>query len=187
MPRRRPLTSGHPAERLIGHSQAIVDLRTQIRRLATFDAVGKGSAPTLLLCGETSTGKELVTAGHFRADLYYRLAVVMLDIPPLRAWVEDVVVLVQHFLRHYAEAHGLVPKRLTAAAEGWVRGYGWPGNVRELSHLMERVTLLRPETILDPHTLEQLCLPHIESASPAVPEQAAQEGGPADGGGGPVP
>ena len=55
---------------------------------------------------------------------------------------EDILVLAQHFVRQYAEAHGLLPKRLSRDAEAWLQGYGWPGNVRELSHLMERVTLL---------------------------------------------
>ena len=80
--------------------------------------------------------------GRFRPDLYQRLAVVVMTLPPLRARAEDILLLAGHFLRRSAEAHGLRPKRLSRAAEAWLRGYRWPGNVRELSHLLERVTLL---------------------------------------------
>jgi class 3 adenylate cyclase len=66
-------------------------------------------------------------------------------------------------LGQYAEAHGLRPKRLSGAAEAWLRRYDWPGNVRELSHLMERTTLSSPETLLSPATLEQLCLPRLQA------------------------
>src|SRR5262249_41627586 len=74
-----------------------------------------------------------VTAGHFRADVYYRLAVVVLALPPLRARGEDVVLLAQHYLQQYAATHGVRPKRLGLGAEAWLREYAWPGNVRELS------------------------------------------------------
>jgi class 3 adenylate cyclase len=84
-------------------------------------------------------------------------------------------------LRQYAEGHGLVPKRLSGAAEAWLRDYYWPGNVRELSHLMERVTLLSSETIIDPATLERLGLPRtsastkspLTSADRALPDEAS--------------
>jgi len=89
-----------------------------------------------------------VTEGRFRPDLYHRLAVVILEIPLLCERGEDIELLAQHFLRHYAEAHGLLPKRLSRDTEAWLQGHGWPGNVRELSHLMERVTLLCPEAIV---------------------------------------
>jgi DNA-binding NtrC family response regulator len=85
--------------------------------------------------------------------------VLLLEIPPLRERGEDILVLAQHFLRHYAEGHGLLPKRLSHEAEAWLQSYGWPGTVRELSHLMERVTLLCTEVVVNPPTLEQLCLP----------------------------
>jgi DNA-binding NtrC family response regulator len=84
---------------------------------------------------------EQVAAGRFRADLYHRLAVVVVDLPPWRARQEDFLELTQAFLQRCAAAHGLPSKQLSPAAAAWLRDY-WPGNVRELSHLMERVTLL---------------------------------------------
>ena len=114
-----------------------------------------------------------VAAGQFRADLYHRLAVIVLELPPLRERGDDVLLLAQQWLRQYAEGYGLVPKRLSGAAEAWLRGYRWPGNVRELSHLMERVTLLSSETIIGPETLEQLGLPRL-SAPPKLPLTRAE-------------
>jgi transcriptional regulator with PAS, ATPase and Fis domain len=105
-----------------------------------------------------------VAEGQFRADLYHRLAVVVLELPALRHRGEDIVILAQQFLQQYAKAHQLSPKRLSGAAEAWLREYNWPGNVRELSHLMERVTLLSPEAIINPQTLECLCLPRAQPA-----------------------
>ena len=91
--------------------------------------------------------------------LYHRLAVVILELVPLRQRGKDIVVLAEHLLRQYAEAHGVNPKRLSRDTNAWLLSHAWPGNVRELSHLMERATLLCPETTLNLHTLERLCLP----------------------------
>jgi two-component system, NtrC family, response regulator AtoC len=270
-----PLPRVHPTDRIVGHTPAIEALRAQIRHLAAFDTVGSVLAPTLLLQGETGTGKGLVARvihdsgpraqgpfvdvncaaipemllevelfgfeagtftdakrakpglmesasrgtlfldeidalplplqskllsaieekrvrrlgavegrqldvkliaatptdlsvrvaeGRFRADLYHHLAVVILEIPPLRERGDDILALAQHFVRQYAEGHGLASKRLHRDAAAWLRGYGWPGNVRELSHLMERVTLFSTEVVVTASTLEQLCLPRLPRA-----------------------
>jgi DNA-binding NtrC family response regulator len=288
MARSDPLPPAHPTDRIVGHAPAIQALRAQIRHLATCDTVGSAFVPTLLLQGETGTGKGLVarvihdsgprahgpfvevncaaipetllevelfgfeagtftdakrpkpglmesashgtlfldeidalplllqakllsaidekcvrrlgavesrqldvkciaatptelsvrvTEGRFRSDLYHRLAVVLLEIPPLRERGEDILILAQHFLRQYAEAHGLLPKQVSRDAEVWLQAYGWPGNVRELSHLMERVTLFSPQGVVTAATLEQLCLPRplraVQSGAPPVRSKAA--------------
>jgi DNA-binding NtrC family response regulator len=72
-----------------------------------------------------------VTEGRFRPDLYHRLAVVILEIPLLCERGEDIELLAQHFLRQYAEAHGLLPKRLSRDTEAWLQGHGWPGMRRQ--------------------------------------------------------
>jgi two-component system, NtrC family, response regulator AtoC len=270
MARPRLISSVHPTERLVGEAPAIVALRAQIQQLVTFDTPGNPVVPTVLLQGETGTGKGLVarviyesgpraegpfvevncaaipesllepelfgfeagaftdarrakpglweaasggilfldeidalpltlqgkllsvieakrvrrlgavaehptdvklmvatqadlrarvSEGRFRADLYHRLAVVFLEVPPLRERGADVVLLAQHYLQHAAEAYRLRPKCLDPQAEVWLQRYTWPGNVRELSHLMERVTLLSPGLLIDPKTLEQLSVP----------------------------
>ena len=95
----------------------------------------------------------------------------------LRDRGEDVLILAGELLRQYAKAYRLNPKRLSAAAEGWLRAYPWPGNVRELSHLLERIMLFSAETIIDPDTLERLCLPRppSDAAMATTPDRRAAE------------
>ena len=118
-----------------------------VRRLG---AVTAHAVDVKLIAASQRDLRELVATRGFRADLFHRLAVVVFDVPPLRARVDDVLVLADHFLAAHARAHGLEARRLTDAARAWLRRYAWPGNVRELSHLMERVTLLCPEGALEP-------------------------------------
>ncbi len=84
----------------------------------------------------------LVREGRFREDLYYRLNVVALRIPPLRERPDDVLPLAQHFLERYAAELKRGVKRLAPDAEALLRRHTWPGNVRELQNAMERATLL---------------------------------------------
>jgi two-component system response regulator PilR (NtrC family) len=86
--------------------------------------------------------KTEVAAGTFREDLYYRLNVLPIRIPPLRERPEDVPVLAEHFLRHYSERFGKHFERLGDDARRLLTDYGWPGNIRELKNMMERVALL---------------------------------------------
>ena len=277
MARARPSSPPDPLDRLVGEAPALQTLRAQIQHLARFDAVGHAAVPTVLLQGETGTGKGLVArlihdsgprapgpfievncaaipdpllevelfgveagaftdakrtkpglfeaasggtlfldeiaalplalqgkcltaieakrvrrvgavveqpvdvkliaatqveltaqvpAGRFRADLYHRLAVVVLELPPLRVRGDDILMLARAFLQRYSAAYGVSPQRLSKAAEAWLLGYPWPGNVRELSHLLERVVLLKPATVIDPESLARRCLPQPGSAAP---------------------
>jgi DNA-binding NtrC family response regulator/class 3 adenylate cyclase len=134
----------------------------EAKRIRRLGAVAERPVDVKLIAATSTDLSRHVSEKRFRADLYYRLAVVLLRLPPLRERGEDCLVLAQHFLQRYAAAHGLHPKRLSRVAEAWLLGYDWPGNVRELSHLMERVTLLSPETILDRQILERLCLPRLQ-------------------------
>ncbi len=81
-----------------------------------------------------------VQAGRFREDLFYRLGVVPLSLPPLRERLADIVPLAEHFLA--LAAHGSAPKRLSAEAAAALLAHPWPGNVRELRNTMERVTAM---------------------------------------------
>ena len=238
MARSSPSSRAHPTERLMGQSSLMNALRLQLRHLAAFDTLGNPHAPTVLLQGETGTGKgliarilhdsgpraagpflevncaaipetlleaelfgfeagtftdakrakpglwetasrgtlfldevaelplplqskllkviedkrvrrlgavtervvdvklvaatqvelaTLVQAGRFRADLYPRLSVVLVTVLPLRERREDILVLARHFLAQYGAAHGLQPRRLSAAADAWLQGYDWAG------------------------------------------------------------
>lgn len=90
-----------------------------------------------------------VSAGNFREDLYYRLSVVPMKIPPLRKRGEDIILLAEHFLDRYASKyhrHGLALNRENKAR---IAAYHWPGNVRELKNVMERAVILSHEGTLD--------------------------------------
>jgi two-component system nitrogen regulation response regulator GlnG len=88
--------------------------------------------------------RALIAEGRFREDLYYRLNVVPIRLPPLRERVGDLPDLARSFLRR-ASAEGLPKKALSAEALDALKGYSWPGNVRELENLMRRLAVLCPE------------------------------------------
>ena len=80
--------------------------------------------------------------GRFRSDLFYRLNVVHIALPPLRARGDDVGLLIDHFIQHFSREYQVAPKRVTAEAMARLRGYGWPGNIRELQNAIERAFAL---------------------------------------------
>jgi two-component system nitrogen regulation response regulator NtrX len=86
--------------------------------------------------------KEQVQAGEFREDLYFRLAVVPITVPPLRDRPGDVALLCRHYLDVGCRENGISPKRISAAAQAALEAYAWPGNVRELRNVMERMAIL---------------------------------------------
>jgi DNA-binding NtrC family response regulator len=94
-----------------------------------------------------------VVAGRFRRDLYLRLCVVPLDVPPLRDRVIDIPALTAHFLIVAGTRHGLPTPRLHPGAERIFRRHSWPGNLRELANLCERLTILFPGGRIAPENL----------------------------------
>jgi DNA-binding NtrC family response regulator len=86
---------------------------------------------------------------RFRRDLYFRLAVILLRLPPLRERGEDVLTLAQHFLRRFSAKYGKPVERLDLHASDLLLAYPWPGNVRELSHVIERAVLWSRGPTLD--------------------------------------
>jgi two-component system nitrogen regulation response regulator GlnG len=118
-----------------------------------------------------ATHRELKTQiqqGLFREDLFYRLNVVPLRIPPLRERLEDVGDLVRHFLR-VADKAGLGHKSIAAAAIERLKQYHWPGNVRELENMVRRLAALHPEDTLTADLVEA-------ELAEAVPPPAAEDG-----------
>ena len=91
--------------------------------------------------------KNLINQGLFREDLYYRLNVVPLRLPPLRDRSEDIPDLVRHFVTR-AEKEGLDVKRFDSEAIEAMKTYAWPGNVRELENLIRRLTALYPQDVI---------------------------------------
>jgi len=92
---------------------------------------------------------ELVKSGKFREDLYFRLKVVRVVLPPLRDRREDVPLLAEHYLRHLAAEHGKAVTGITPEALRVLAAYDWPGNVRELINTLETMIVLAPRPVLD--------------------------------------
>lgn len=96
--------------------------------------------------------KRLIAEKKFREDLYYRLNVVPINIPPLKERREDILPLVTHFLNRFNARHG-TKKRLGMETCRLLEGYSWPGNVRELINLIERLVIMCEEEVIEPHHL----------------------------------
>ncbi|MEZ4417044.1 MAG: sigma-54 dependent transcriptional regulator [Gemmatimonadota bacterium] len=88
--------------------------------------------------------RDEVGAGHFREDLFFRLDVCAIRVPPLRERTEDVPLLAHHFLTRFATEYGIEPPRLTPEVLARMVAYDWPGNVRELEHFVERSLVMHP-------------------------------------------
>jgi two-component system NtrC family response regulator len=110
-----------------------------------------------------------VREGKFREDLYWRLGVVPLALPPLRERLADIVPLAEHFLTLAAQA-GTAPKLLSAAAAARLLSHPWPGNVRELRNAMERVAVLARRPVVGAEDLDFLQTPPAAFAEPSVPD-----------------
>jgi two-component system response regulator HydG len=93
--------------------------------------------------------EEEIKRGNFRSDLFYRLNVIALHLPPLRDRRDDIPLLAESFLARSGEQRGEGPKRLTAAAAEALQEYAWPGNVRELENALERAVILSSGATID--------------------------------------
>src|SRR5512140_1233658 len=134
-----------------------IPLATQVRLLRVlkegeFKRVGSAESVKVDVRVIAATHRDLpklVKTGRFREDLFYRLNVINVQLPPLRDRVEDVALLSHHFLRRYTERLGKKVKGLSPEALELLAGYRWPGNVRELENAIERaVVLCRGDTVL---------------------------------------
>lgn len=97
--------------------------------------------------------QEKISRGEFRKDLYYRLNVVPIEIPPLRERMGDIHLLLQHFMRQFADEHKLPEALFTKAAINRLTAYSWPGNVRELRNVCERLAILLAGRTIDESNL----------------------------------
>ncbi len=103
-----------------------------------------------ILCASNQPLKALVEAGRFLPDLYYRLRVIRIELPPLRERPEDIPLLVEHFLDEFRGSTGKSVRGFTPAAMNRLVAYSWPGNVRDLRHEIERaVAIADPEASID--------------------------------------
>ena len=148
---------------------ADMSLKTQAKVLRAleeqrFERVGGATAIQVdvrVVAATNKTLEEEIRDGRFREDLYFRLAVIPLEMPPLRERHEDIPELVRHFVSRFAREFGHRPKDVEGQAMQRLAEYSWPGNVRELRNLVERLMIMSPgETV----TFRDLP-PHIRSDS----------------------
>src|SRR5207248_2004629 len=136
---------GHPFERVGGNTPIKVDVR--------------------VVAATNSPLEEAVRAGTFRRDLFFRLQVVQLEVPPLRDRPTDVPILAEHFLRRFARETGRKIKGFTGAALEKLQAYRWPGNVRELKNVIERAVALGSGPQID---AADIWLSDLGAGGPAV-------------------
>jgi two-component system nitrogen regulation response regulator GlnG len=111
--------------------------------------------------------KEKVQKKEFREDLYYRLNVVPLDLPPLRDRREDIPALIDYFLTRAGDEYGTTASGLTKEAMDLLCNYEWPGNIRELENIIQRAALLSPDALLNAADFPSLIMGHANSGNSA--------------------
>ena len=131
------------------------DLQVKLLRVLqerVFERVG-GTEPVkvdIRIVAATNKGlAKMVEEGSFREDLFYRLNVVQIHIPPLRERREDIPLLVSHFIAQIASENGIPPKSFTQEAQNYLSGYEWPGNIRQLQNVIERCMVMIPRDVID--------------------------------------
>ena len=157
-------------------SEMQVDLQAKLLRALQeqeFERVGGTSLVRVDVRVIATTNRDLaehVRQGAFREDLFFRLAVVPLPIPPLRERPDDVLLLANAFARRAAENYGKEVNGISADAAALLREYAWPGNVRELEHAIERAVIMTSDSVLRPADVslagKSLC-DGLESRAPA--------------------
>lgn len=119
-----------------------------------------------LLAATNRDLRKEVAEGRFREDLFYRIHVVRVHVPPLRERPEDVLPLAEHFAAKYAERFGLCDVRLSQRVRDQLRGNPWPGNVRELEHAIERAVVLAAGPVIEELDAEPSLSRRAEGAEP---------------------
>ncbi len=119
----------------------------------TYERLGESKerkADVRIIAATNRPLEEGVKAGRFREDLFFRLNVITLTLPPLRERQEDVLALAEHYLHFFARRQGRHTLTLSAQAQAAIAAYSWPGNLRELRNAVERAVILTPTAVLEP-------------------------------------
>jgi two-component system nitrogen regulation response regulator NtrX len=137
-----------------------------------------GSARTIkvdvrVIAATNKNLEEEIEKGHFREDLYFRLAVIPIHVPPLRERADDIAVLVRHYLEYFARENNVRPKRVAPAAMDALQRYRWKGNIRELRNTVERLLIMTAGDMIDIADLPEVI---------RTPAAARNASGEADGG-----
>jgi two-component system response regulator HydG len=127
----------------------------QHREVIPVGATDARPIDTRLLAATNRDLEEEIKRGSFRSDLFYRLNVISLHLPPLRQRRDDIPLLIEAFLARAAESQGHAVKTLSASALEAAQAYDWPGNVRELENAMERAVILTPGDTIEVETLPE--------------------------------
>ena len=136
----------------------------QIRRLGGYDEI---AIECRVVAAASPILEQVVTSGEFREDLYYRLNVFTIELPPLRERKEDVALLVQAFLNEFNARNSKAVKGVDQDAMRLLESYGWPGNIRELRNVIERATILAGGDLIEPAHLPPT-LTHAKKDDPAA-------------------
>jgi DNA-binding NtrC family response regulator len=143
---------GHVSGAVQAKLLKVIEERT-VRRLGS---VRDRATDVWVLAATNRDLEKAVRDGAFREDLYHRLRVLEISVPPLRARGDDVLELAEHFARVHASQYGVAVPRLSPAARAALKAYRWPGNVRELANIMERAVLLNDGGAIEPKDLAML-------------------------------
>ena len=157
-----------------------IDAATQIKLLRvlserTIERVGSNTpikVDVRVVAATNRNLREMVDRGEFREDLYFRLNVVRIEMPPLRTRREDIVLLANSFLQEFAKENDRPVKPLTDGALACLASYGWPGNVRELRTAIEHGVVMSNDSVIDVRHLPQFLVSNRES--PVKPGTVAE-------------
>ncbi len=137
----------------------------QDKRIRKVGGTQEESVDTRIIAATNQDLKERISQGDFREDLYYRINVIPIRLPPLRERREDIPLLVDFFIKKYSKEMGVAERRISVEAMRILEGYSWPGNVRELENVIERaLALATDEAITAEDIPEYLVLPTTDLA-----------------------
>jgi len=154
-----------------------IPLSTQVKLLRALESgeivrVGTNESIKVNVRLISATNRDLseaIGSGGFRQDLYHRLKVVSVKLPPLRSRREDIPLLLDYFLRDFAASHGKAVTSITAPARKALMAYPWPGNVRELKNTIESMVVIDSDGVLDVDDLPE----DIQAVAPAAADQGS--------------
>jgi DNA-binding NtrC family response regulator len=139
-----------------------IDASTQVKLLRFLESKSierLGSTKTInldvrLVCATNRNLRQMTEKGEFREDLFYRMNVVTVNLPPLRDRGEDISLLLHHFLKYFANENAFDPPTLSSSAMEILEKYSWPGNVRELRNFCENLVVLKRGLEITPYDLD---------------------------------
>ena len=161
----------------IGDISPAVQVRLlRVLQEKTFERVGSSESVSVNVRVLAATSRNLekeIAAGNFREDLYYRLNVFPIILPPLRERRSDIMLLADHFLQKYGEMYGKSIKRISTSAINMMMAYHWPGNVRELENCMERAVLMASDEVIHGYNLPPSLQTSDETHTSIFPKDGA--------------